>query len=129
MSSRDELMELVQRVIESNPAYDDDAGGGPEMAQDVLAALERAGVELDAPNALLEELQRAVTMLRRQRDDITAAYNRTLIQCESARAAKLEGLVRAMLENDPNELAADGGITVLDVWRKDARAALKAEAV
>ena len=28
------------------------------------------------------------------------------------------------LDNDPNELAADGGVTVLDVWRKDARSIL-----
>jgi hypothetical protein len=40
---------------------------------------------------------------------------------------RLAGLVRAMLESDPNELAADGGITVLDVWRKDARATLNLE--
>lgn len=37
---------------------------------------------------------------------------------------KLRSLVRAMLENDPSDLAADGGITVLQVWRKDAAQAL-----
>ena len=42
---------------------------------------------------------------------------------------RLRSLVIAMLENDPSELAADGGITVLDVWRKDARALLRSEAI
>lgn len=37
---------------------------------------------------------------------------------------RLEELVKALIENDPAELAADGGVTVLDVWRKDARAVL-----
>lgn len=32
----------------------------------------------------------------------------------------LRELVADLLDNDPNELAADGGVTVLDVWRKDA---------
>jgi hypothetical protein len=30
-----------------------------------------------------------------------------------------------MIENEPDELVADGGHTVLDLWRHDARAALK----
>lgn len=33
----------------------------------------------------------------------------------------LADLVQAMLDNDPDELVADGGVTMLDVWRKDAR--------
>lgn len=37
---------------------------------------------------------------------------------------RLRDLVLCLVENDPNELAADGGITVLDVWRNDARQAL-----
>ncbi len=36
---------------------------------------------------------------------------------------KLQTLVQALLDNDPDDDAADG-VTVLDVWRKDARAIL-----
>ena len=38
--------------------------------------------------------------------------------------SELRDLVQTLLDNDPNELAADGGITVLDVWREAARRAL-----
>lgn len=37
---------------------------------------------------------------------------------------RLQRLVTDMVENNPADLAADGGITVLDVWRKEARAVL-----
>lgn len=43
------------------------------------------------------------------------------------RVRKLEYLVQCLLDEDPNDLAADGGVTVLDVWRKEARAALEGE--
>lgn len=36
---------------------------------------------------------------------------------------RLRELVRCLVENDPNDYAADT-VTVLDVWRKDARKAL-----
>jgi hypothetical protein len=45
------------------------------------------------------------------------------LQLESQMAAELfelRRLVHALLENDPNDMAADG-VTVLDVWRKEAR--------
>jgi hypothetical protein len=45
---------------------------------------------------------------------------------ESARRAeRLEKLVRDMIENEPDELVADGGHTVFDEWCYYARAALK----
>lgn len=37
---------------------------------------------------------------------------------------RLSDLVRGLLENDPDDIIADGGVTVLDEWRKQARAAL-----
>jgi hypothetical protein len=40
---------------------------------------------------------------------------------------RLRGLVRCLVENDPDDDAADG-VTVLDVWRKDAVRALKEKA-
>jgi hypothetical protein len=42
-----------------------------------------------------------------------------------AKLERLEALVRDMIENEPDDLVADGGHTVLDLWRHDARAALK----
>lgn len=41
---------------------------------------------------------------------------------ENKRLAKL---IRVLLENEPDDLVADGGHTVLQLWRHDARAALK----
>jgi uncharacterized coiled-coil protein SlyX len=40
---------------------------------------------------------------------------------------RLRTLVETLLKEDPNELAADGGVTVLDVWRKEARQLLERE--
>ena len=40
------------------------------------------------------------------------------------RVAKLERLVEILVENDPDDMAADA-VTVLDVWRKEAREALE----
>ncbi|CAB4155380.1 hypothetical protein UFOVP670_14 [uncultured Caudovirales phage] len=40
-----------------------------------------------------------------------------------ARATKLTRLVEILVENDPEDMAADA-VTVLDVWRKEARALL-----
>jgi hypothetical protein len=51
------------------------------------------------------------------RDDVEA--NARLI----AAAPTLAALVQTLLDNDPNDMAADG-VTVLDVWRKEACAAL-----
>lgn len=45
----------------------------------------------------------------RERADTLAAEN-----------ARLRDLVTCLLDNDPDDLAADGGVTVLDIWRKDA---------
>lgn len=56
------------------------------------------------------------------------AENRTLraeLAAERERCAKLERLIQILLDEDPNDLAADGGVTVLDVWRKDARRAIR----
>ena len=37
---------------------------------------------------------------------------------------RLRELVQTLLDNDPADLAADGGITVFDVWCKEARQVL-----
>jgi hypothetical protein len=34
-------------------------------------------------------------------------------------------LIRCMIDEDPNEVVADGGVTMLDVWRKDAQHEMK----
>jgi hypothetical protein len=43
-----------------------------------------------------------------------------------ARVKELETLVRVLIDNDPDDSAADG-VTVLMVWRKEAEAALRGE--
>ena len=52
----------------------------------------------------------------------------TVATCEHHEAVqeihRLRALVRCLVENDPNDYAADA-VTVLDVWRKDARDALR----
>ena len=44
---------------------------------------------------------------------------------ERAKVKRLTRLVRTMIDNNPLEYVADGGVTVLDVWRSEARAALR----
>lgn len=39
--------------------------------------------------------------------------------CRDEEIERLRGLVRCLLENDPDDDAADG-VSVLDVWRKEA---------
>ena len=55
-----------------------------------------------------------------------AAVNALPGLIESARRVeRLEKLVRDMIENEPDQLVADGGHTVFDEWCYYARAALK----
>lgn len=49
---------------------------------------------------------------------------RVLYEAEQ-RIKKLEYLVQCLIDEDPDDMAADG-VTVLDVWRKEARAAMTA---
>jgi hypothetical protein len=56
---------------------------------------------------------------------IVAAINALPGLIESARRVeRLEDLVRAMIESEPDDLVSDGGLTVLDEWRYYARAVL-----
>jgi hypothetical protein len=50
--------------------------------------------------------------------------HRDLYYHEIAYVRRLEALAKAMIENDPNDMAADG-VTCLDVWRKEATELLK----
>ena len=49
---------------------------------------------------------------------------RDLYYHEVAYVRRLEGLAKALVENDPSDMAADG-ITCLDVWRKEATELLR----
>ena len=42
-----------------------------------------------------------------------------------AENGRLKSLIRAMIENEPDDIVADGGHTVLDEWRYNARALLE----
>ena len=62
-------------------------------------------------------------------DYAQSEYRKALNEIERLWAVndRLRQLVRTMIEEDPNDLAADGGMTVLDVWRKAAMATLGIE--
>ena len=49
-----------------------------------------------------------------------------VLAAEKERGERLARLVQCLIDNDPDDDAADG-VTVLDVWRKEARAALHRE--
>lgn len=59
--------------------------------------------------------------------DISSAMERgdwsAIVAAKDAEIARLRWLVQCLLDNEPDDMAADG-ITVLDAWRKDARAGL-----
>lgn len=53
-----------------------------------------------------------------------AAYYRDAVLAAHEQATEaLRALVQTMINEDPNDMAADG-VTVLDVWRKEAKRAL-----
>lgn len=67
-------------------------------------------------------LERAAKELALTKDERTRAQR----SCElmGARIDWLERLVRTLIENDPDDMAADG-VTVLEAWRDDAEAAIR----
>lgn len=44
-----------------------------------------------------------------------------------AKVKRYESMIRVLLENEPDDAVSDGGHTVLDLWRHEARAALNQE--
>lgn len=63
----------------------------------------------------LDELKR-----RASKKGAPILYGQAAIEIEH-----LRHLVQSLIDNDPMEYVADGGITVLDVWRKDAKRILE----
>ncbi len=47
------------------------------------------------------------------------------IEALKARVVELERLVKILMDSDPWDYRASDAVTVLDVWRKEARAALE----
>ncbi len=90
----------------------------PEKYERVAAAC----AERDALKAEAERLKAGGCA----RDQSTTQFcaEAVALKAENARlrpeSRKLRRLVRTLLENDPDDMAADG-VTVLDVWRKEAR--------
>lgn len=65
-----------------------------------------------------------------------ACYRCAVDACDAAvnalpelleRVRRYESLIRALIENEPDDIVADGGHTVLDEWRYNARSALTQE--
>lgn len=48
-----------------------------------------------------------------------------LLEEAERRRDEAEGLVQMLMTNDPMEYVADGGVTVLDVWRKEVERVLR----
>ena len=86
---------------------------GPCLTPDGTAALQ----------ARIAELEAAVQKKGCARDQNTTQFCAEAVALQ-ARVAKLGRLVQILLDEDPNDMAADA-VTVLDVWRKEARAALE----
>jgi hypothetical protein len=102
-------------------------------------ALVGGAVSYDDALAMLKRHRAEVERLTRERDEATSAVEAAKIMlasdqkliesrdaelaAERKRCGELERLVQCLLDNDPNADAADG-VSVLDVWRRDARAAL-----
>jgi hypothetical protein len=61
-------------------------------------------------------------IVERLRDDFAIGYETRLEAADEIE--RLRRLVKVLLDNDPNDMAADA-VTVLMVWREEARAALK----
>ena len=59
-----------------------------------------------------------------RRADLFKFLHKRDVAALQARVAKLERLVQILIDVDPDDMAADA-VTVLDVWRKEARAALE----
>lgn len=96
-----------------------------EIANDAdaeIAALEAERGELQAK---LRQTEAAVRLANRETGALVDVAARHAAERNAALAEveRLRGLVRCLLDNEPDDMAADG-VTVLDVWRKDARAAL-----
>ena len=54
---------------------------------------------------------------------LASIINPKLVADAADEIERLRTLIRVLVENDPNDYAADA-VTVLDVWRKDAREVL-----
>jgi ABC-type transporter Mla subunit MlaD len=90
------------------------------MSDDLVATLHQAGHDYtdkaaDLIKAQADRIAELEAALRNIEDEATALQ---------ARVAKLKRLVEILMENDPDDMAADA-VTVLDVWRKEASAALE----
>ena len=79
---------------------------------DVATALRSLAAERDALQARVAELEAETKKAK-------FIYQYEVKEFQ-ARATKLTRLVEILVENDPEDMAADA-VTVLDVWRKEAR--------
>ena len=55
------------------------------------------------------------------------AHWRPRLEAATDQISRLTKLVQVLIDNDPDEPIADSGETVLDLWRHNARAALRSQ--
>lgn len=81
--------------------------------------------QLSSPDNVVDLVREHLNEIgaRADRDEDEVDRWKSMEYRESDRNGLLRKLVENMVENDPADMAADG-VTVLDAWRRDARAAL-----
>ena len=99
------LDELAKLLAEHERLHDDIANHAEGSPNAVEAAWRAHDARIELQSALLA--------------------NSPELLASARRAERLEKLVRDMIENEPDQLVADGGHTVFDEWCYYARAALK----
>lgn len=96
------------------------------IEQDLRAEIERLETGL---NDVIDRQEDEIEQLKADKDvqrsqERNASYEAGITKLETE-IKQLRSLVQCLLDEDPNDLAADGGVTVLDVWRKQARTILE----
>lgn len=94
-----------------------------EMAREKMGCLNTA--DLLAANAQFGPLDETVMKQQAEIERLTGRTMRLAAQVgeQQGEVERLRALVQCLLDNDPDDYAADG-VTVLQVWRKQAREAL-----
>jgi hypothetical protein len=109
----------IERLTRSRDGWEADAATFAKDAHYWRNRAEAAEAESGRVRAEVAELKFA----EKQLQGLWACDREERDKAE-AESGRLRSLVRCLLDNEPDDVVADGGITVLMVWRQDARRAL-----
>jgi hypothetical protein len=110
-------IKALRDLIANSPEGRFDTSGERERLRAEIRRGAREGLERE--EKLIAEIDRLHALLEAK---TTPGYE-FLSGTIAAEITKLRALIQALLDNDPDDSAADG-VTVLEVWRKEARRAL-----